>query len=477
MVNRSRKVDNNALKSQKKSLRRKKNVPVPMKKTSNSTINHKTNACTKITKKIYYESPIRLIKESKNCQVKKAKQSQKSNTCQIVPTTSLNDSVVILSDDEIEKTRALKHTLQNDAANGTIHSSLGELFKSFQQLRKNKENLFSHKRKRSIVECISPDTSCLIVSDTEELKPNSARANSKESSSKVLNETIDDIVVVWSSVDNSSKDKSVSNNVGIEECISDEEEHPRLFMLDYDGDSNNLKFLCSSSNNERQERHEGAEEEDNDLLFNKPGLKLPQCSKPNAPVNVQPQKSIRRISAKFYGKKSNTSHIPREKSKRATQNKTGKLREIIIDGCNVAMAYTHNKTFSEIGLKLVIDYFLSRGHSVKAFVPQHKRSLSHQLLEKLYTQGIVVFTPSRNIGGKKITPYDDRYILEYATLCKGIVISLDQYRDLYMEKPEWRDTIENRLLAPTFVGDYVMFPDDPLGRNGPTLEEFLRHNS
>lgn len=68
-----------------------------------------------------------------------------------------------------------------------------------------------------------------------------------------------------------------------------------------------------------------------------------------------------------------------------------------------------------------------------------------------------------------------RYILEYATMCGGIVVSSDQYRDLYLEKPEWRDTIEKRLLIPTFVGNYVMFPEDPLGRGGPTLEEFLRH--
>lgn len=67
--------------------------------------------------------------------------------------------------------------------------------------------------------------------------------------------------------------------------------------------------------------------------------------------------------------------------------------------------------------------------------------------------------------------------MEYATMCKGIVVSLDQFRDLYTEKPEWRDTIENRLLAPTFVGNYVMFPDDPLGRDGPTLAQFLRHDS
>ncbi|XP_043605618.1 uncharacterized protein LOC122577946 [Bombus pyrosoma] len=152
-----------------------------------------------------------------------------------------------------------------------------------------------------------------------------------------------------------------------------------------------------------------------------------------------------------------------------------RLREIVIDGNNIAMAYRKHKIFAEEGIKIVVEYFQKRGHSVKVFVPHHRRSLNHPLLEKLYTDGIVIFTPSRVIGGKRITPYDDRYILEYATMCGGIVVSLDQYRDLYLEKPEWRDTIEKRLLIPTFVGNYVMFPEDPLGRGGPTLEEFLRH--
>lgn len=71
--------------------------------------------------------------------------------------------------------------------------------------------------------------------------------------------------------------------------------------------------------------------------------------------------------------------------------------------------------------------------------------------------------------------FKSRFILEYAVTCKGIVVSQDQFRDLYVEKAEYKDTIENRLLVPTFVGDYVMFPEDPLGRNGPSLAEFLKH--
>ncbi|TGZ38300.1 putative ribonuclease ZC3H12B [Temnothorax longispinosus] len=154
---------------------------------------------------------------------------------------------------------------------------------------------------------------------------------------------------------------------------------------------------------------------------------------------------------------------------------TRKLREIIVDGCNVAMAHTNGKEFSEKGIQIVVDFFKLRGHNVKVFLPQHVRKKEHTFLEKLYKEGTVVFTPSRLIDGIKITSYDDRYILKYATSCGGIVISTDQYRDLYREKPEWRSTILNRLLIPTFVGDYIMFPEDPLGRFGPNLETFLRH--
>ncbi|XP_050457499.1 endoribonuclease rege-1-like isoform X1 [Cataglyphis hispanica] len=156
-----------------------------------------------------------------------------------------------------------------------------------------------------------------------------------------------------------------------------------------------------------------------------------------------------------------------------TLDSSHKLREIIVDGCNVGMAHSHHRVFSVKGIQLVVDYFTIRGHVVKVFLPNYFRKFT--LLEDLYKKGIVVFTPSRNVDGRQITPYDDRFILEYATACRGIVISSDQYRDLYEEKPEWRDTILNRLLTPTFVGDYIMFPEDPLGKSGPNLETFLRH--
>ncbi|XP_063983656.1 endoribonuclease ZC3H12A-like isoform X2 [Diachasmimorpha longicaudata] len=177
--------------------------------------------------------------------------------------------------------------------------------------------------------------------------------------------------------------------------------------------------------------------------------------------------------------KKNAEDEKKEKAKKNAEDEKkeetpSNLREIIIDGCNVAMAHTNRNAFSEQGLKIALDYFRGRGHKVTIFLPQHKRGKDRHMIEKWSKEGIVVFTPSRKIANKQITPYDDRFILEYATKCQGIVISSDQYRDLWAEKPEWRETIEKRLLPPTFVGDYLMFPDDPLGKFGPRLNAFLR---
>ncbi|KAK5647478.1 hypothetical protein RI129_002370 [Pyrocoelia pectoralis] len=158
-------------------------------------------------------------------------------------------------------------------------------------------------------------------------------------------------------------------------------------------------------------------------------------------------------------------------------NRTG-LREIVIDGSNLALGHTNGRCFSVKGLQIAIDYFVKRGHKVVAFVPQYRQKYNQTtdtpLLKSLASKGYVVFTPSREVNGRRITPYDDRYIIQYAAACEGIVVSSDNYRDLFLERIEWRTTIERRLLMPTWVGDMLMFPEDPLGRHGPHLSEFLK---
>lgn len=150
----------------------------------------------------------------------------------------------------------------------------------------------------------------------------------------------------------------------------------------------------------------------------------------------------------------------------------------MIDGSNVAMAHGKNKVFSAKGIKIVADHFKKNGHStVVAFVPQFRNKSGQvadpAVLEGLEEEGVVVFTPSREVDRERITSYDDTFVLDYAAKHGGVVVTRDNYRDLAHSKPEWLEVVKKRILMPTFVGDEVMWPHDPLGRGGLTLDQFL----
>lgn len=97
-----------------------------------------------------------------------------------------------------------------------------------------------------------------------------------------------------------------------------------------------------------------------------------------------------------------------------------------------------------------------------------------EILLELERENVLVFTPSRVCGGKRIVSYDDRYILNEAVASSGIVVSNDNYRDLAAESSQFRRVIEENLLMYSWVNGRFVPPDDPLGRNGPTLDAFLR---
>ncbi|XP_030638052.1 ribonuclease ZC3H12A [Chanos chanos] len=159
------------------------------------------------------------------------------------------------------------------------------------------------------------------------------------------------------------------------------------------------------------------------------------------------------------------------------------LKPIIIDGSNVAMSHGNKEVFSCRGIELAVNYFLERGHTnITVFVPSWRKEqprpdvpISDQhILEELERKKILVFTPSRRVGGKRVVCYDDRFIIRLAHELDGIIVSNDTYRDLQSERPEWKRCIEEGLLMYSFVNDKFMPPDDPLGRHGPSLENFLR---
>ncbi len=143
--------------------------------------------------------------------------------------------------------------------------------------------------------------------------------------------------------------------------------------------------------------------------------------------------------------------------------------------------------FSCRGIQIAVDYFKERGHDkITVFVPEWRKESSRPenpitdqyLLEKLEKEKHLVYTPSRRLNnGRRIVCYDDRYIVKLAHEEGGVIVSNDQFRDLMQENQEWKKVIEQRLLQFAFASDYFMPPDDPLGKNGPTLDQFLSIDS
>ena len=143
------------------------------------------------------------------------------------------------------------------------------------------------------------------------------------------------------------------------------------------------------------------------------------------------------------------------------------------------MAHSNDKTFSVRGIRNIVDFFLERGHhTVKAFLPQEKcrgrKPDEREALERLRKAGHLVYTPSRMVNNQVISSYDDTFVLDYAAQHGAVVVTRDNYRDHANKKPEWDQVIREMILMPTFVGDDLMLPHDPLGKGGLTLDEFLK---
>ncbi|NXX82332.1 N4BP1 protein, partial [Urocolius indicus] len=165
------------------------------------------------------------------------------------------------------------------------------------------------------------------------------------------------------------------------------------------------------------------------------------------------------------------------------RNEPGKpyLKHIIIDGSNVAISHGLRKFFSCRGIAIAVDYFWKRGHrNITVFVPQWRTrrdpSITEQdFLTQLQDVGILSLTPARVVLGARIAAHDDRFLLHLADKTGGVIVTNDNFREFVTESPAWREIIQKRLLQYTFAGDIFMVPDDPLGRNGPRLDDFLRN--
>ncbi|KIH63209.1 hypothetical protein ANCDUO_06491 [Ancylostoma duodenale] len=162
------------------------------------------------------------------------------------------------------------------------------------------------------------------------------------------------------------------------------------------------------------------------------------------------------------------------------------LRPIVIDGSNIAMTHGRKEVFSCAGIRDCVRFFTDRGHDdVLVFIPQFRRETARadcpitdqHLLNELDAERRIVWTPSRRINGRRIVCHDDLYILRTADEKDAVVVSNDGYRDLLREHPQYRRIVEQRLLMYSFVDGKFMPPEDPLGRYGPRLQQFLSISS
>uniref|UniRef100_A0A0P6JDZ7 Protein NYNRIN n=2 Tax=Heterocephalus glaber TaxID=10181 RepID=A0A0P6JDZ7_HETGA len=154
------------------------------------------------------------------------------------------------------------------------------------------------------------------------------------------------------------------------------------------------------------------------------------------------------------------------------------LRRVVIDGSSVAMVHGLQHFFSCRGIAMAVQYFWNRGHrEVTVFVPtwqlkKNRRVRESHFLTKLHSLKMLSITPSQLENGKKIATYDYRFMVKLAEETDGVIVTNEQIHTLMNNSKKLM--VKDRLLPFTFAGNLFMVPDDPLGRDGPTLDEFLK---
>ena len=158
----------------------------------------------------------------------------------------------------------------------------------------------------------------------------------------------------------------------------------------------------------------------------------------------------------------------------------GKFRPMIVDGMNIG-CMTGGRNFSARGLCIVYDHLKDMGYKNNDIIiilqNIDRNSLTkydQSSISKLGKLNVLHWAPQRKVGNDLITSDDDLFILENAHIHEGIVLTKDQYRNHYKKYPKYQDIIKNRMIKPTFTNNRLILPVDPLGIDGPKLDDFLR---
>ena len=154
---------------------------------------------------------------------------------------------------------------------------------------------------------------------------------------------------------------------------------------------------------------------------------------------------------------------------------------MIIDGLDICQTYSRSRNFSAQGIRIAYEHFKRLGYEDSDIIiimkPIRKDKLSEEdqsLISHYHKIQVLHWTPSRKAGKELIASDDDLFILENAFTHDGIVLTNDQYKNHYRKYPKYQHIIKNRLINPTFTKNHLILPIDPMGENGPLLEDFLR---
>lgn len=130
--------------------------------------------------------------------------------------------------------------------------------------------------------------------------------------------------------------------------------------------------------------------------------------------------------------------------------------------------------YSWDGIKICVDWFKDREHKVKVFVPSDKCDNYGS------PTGPIVIDYLQQIDALVKTPQgcnDDLFIINAAHQADAIIVSNDRFRDEIRNNCDFSDVVQRNRLQYIFVDDMFIPAQDPLGRSGPPLVEFLRVGS
>lgn len=171
-------------------------------------------------------------------------------------------------------------------------------------------------------------------------------------------------------------------------------------------------------------------------------------------------------------------------------NDPSNLKPIIIDCKDVALSDTHNKqTFLVIRIKKVVEYFEKKNHKIYAILSQSRRDQimaantannlqpktpDQQILLDMESKSQIHYTPNKRVGAKRIDPDEDIVKLQFAHSKGGIIVSNNNFKKYLNHSEDFKKVIEEAVLMYSFIDDTFMPVEDPLGKGGPSLENFLR---